>query len=93
MLVLCPNRDRLWNEYYKGMAEYIAAVQRFSAKDSRGIGDDIAIARAFASERRDMIREHCEQHGCDPEFLRYSQSVRDGVRVKAAQAKGASSGS
>jgi hypothetical protein len=69
MRAMCPERDRLWTQYDEALARFIAAVDQANNGVPPSTFAAENASREVASIRA-AIREHCEQHGCDPDWLR-----------------------
>src|ERR1051326_8922230 len=71
VLLLCPERDNLLAEYDAVVNDCIRAVDRFAAdpKD-RTAENEARKARAKIENVRTKIRQHCLEHGCDPDWIK-----------------------
>ena len=71
MRLMCAERDQLWAEYDAALRAYTAAVRQF-AGGHRSPEAAAAVAHTHASvdEARIMLRRHCEECGCDPDWIR-----------------------
>ena len=63
MRIKCADRDQLWAEYIQAVDSFIRMLS-ISECDSR-----VADARRVVESYRDKIRQHCVEHGCDPDYL------------------------
>jgi hypothetical protein len=66
MRFMCAKRDDLWQQYDAALAAYIAVVNRF-VQLGRATAE-ITETRAKVEDSRAQVRQHCVEHGCDPEY-------------------------
>ena len=65
---VCLDRDRLWGKYDAALRDYTESVRDAGAgNESWGSAQD---ARLAVDNLRTEIIRHCQEHGCDPGYLR-----------------------
>jgi hypothetical protein len=65
----CKERDALWRNFgerTRAYAEFVRDLKRPISREELG---QVECARLVLQDYRDAIRSHCQQHGCDPEYL------------------------
>ena len=71
MRLICDERDRLWNEYGKALLGYCRAVDAVvELPYSDELWEVVREAQNIVETCRGLIREHCLEHGCDPNWLK-----------------------
>jgi hypothetical protein len=62
-------RDALWRNFGQRTRAYADFVRELKPPISRKEIGQVERARLVLQDCRDAIRSHCEQHGCDPDYL------------------------
>jgi hypothetical protein len=74
---MCPERDRLWDEYNRLLREYTCAVESMMLGGSSACEaiERAQEVRAHVDNLRIEIERHCRNHGCDPEWLKVREEA------------------
>lgn len=68
---VCEERDRLWNAYGEALGSYSRAIRELAALSYRErLWEEADQARKPVEGYRNAIREHCIEHGCDPDWMK-----------------------
>ena len=71
MRLICDERNRLCLEYREALDSYTHAVRAAAElAHSHALWKPVSEAHDVLESCRSAIRNHCLEHGCDPEWLK-----------------------